>query len=173
MELTTWLCYLIIQTIFLLTLSNQGVDVNKTPAFIPINVKQNESSYRDSAEIPVKVKLLPYQVLAARSRSYADILVTITNTSEKPREIEISQIAVLLTDSQQIIMNSTSQELGITNRIIFMPPGENRVLEYRLMSEGQLYRIGQEVMALIYYKQDGEPERVIQSNSEGVIFRTH
>jgi Holliday junction resolvase len=66
-------------------------------------------------------------------------------------------------------MSSTPQDLALPP-IVSLQPGENRVVEYRLKSESKVYKRGQQVMALIHYRQDAQPETTVESPAEQVAF---
>lgn len=66
-------------------------------------------------------------------------------------------------------MSSTLQGLSLPAKIS-LQSGESQVLKYRLKSESKLYQRGQEAIAQIHYKQDGQTEKFVQSDPEPVAF---
>lgn len=123
-------------------------------------------SYR--TDMLVTVKLLPYEILAGKATSYADISVTVANQSENEMEVKVSHIEVVATDSQQVLLSSSPEKLGLP-ATISLKPKENKALEYRLQSESRVYQRGHDVFARIIYCQNGH-EQLSQSNSEAVAF---
>lgn len=136
------------------------------------NPTPNKSTDLSTFNLPLTVKLLPYQVFSKKALSYADILITITNTSIKTVEVEITQLLVVTSENNQVLMSSTPQELALPSKLS-LESGGTRVLEYRLKSESTLYQRGQEVMALIHYRQNNQPEAVVESKAEQAAFITH
>lgn len=132
------------------------------------NAQQNNLPYR-RAGVTVKVKLRPYEILASKATSYADISLTVSNNSEKVVETEVMQINILASGSQQVLMSLTPQELDRPSKVS-LQSGESRVLQHRLQSESKLYRRGQDVIAQIHYRQGSQTESVVQSEPEAVAF---
>lgn len=167
MGLLTLLAYLAMASTFMTsdTLSSKF----KILAPIMANAQSNNSSDLSSLNLPLTVKLLPYQVFDKKALSCADILLTITNTSTETVEIEISKLLVVTSDNNQVLMSSTPQDLALPP-IVSLQPGENRVVEYRLKSESKVYKRGQQVMALIHYRQDAQAETTVESPAEQVAF---
>jgi hypothetical protein len=114
-----------------------------------------------------QVKLLPYEILAGKATSYADISLTVSNTTGQPIEVEVKRLEIMASDSQQVLMNATPQMLQLPNKIT-LKSKESKVLEYRLQSQSQLYQRGQNVIAQIHYQVNGQPEQVVYSSSETV-----
>lgn len=54
--------------------------------------QKNNSSNLKKANVATTVKLLPYEILAGTATSYADISFTISNTTEKDTELEVTKI---------------------------------------------------------------------------------
>ena len=157
----------------LISLNSDNFFSNFT-SLVPLmaNPTPNKSTDLSSFNLPLTVKLLPYQVFSKKALSYADILITITNTSTKTVEVEITQLLVVTSENNQVLMSSTPQELALPSKLS-LESGETRVLEYRLKSESTLYQRGQEVMALIHYRQNNQPEAVVESKAEQAAFITH
>ena len=123
-------------------------------------------SYR--TDMQITVKLLPYEILAGKARSYADISLTVANMSENETEVKVSHIEVVASDSKQVLLSSSPEKLGLPTTIS-LKPKENKALDYRLQSESRVYQRGQDVFARIVYCQNGH-EQLSQSNSEAVAF---
>ena len=167
MDLLTFLAYLAMASTFM---TSETLSTNFTIlAPIMANAQSNNSSDLSSLNLPLTVKLLPYQVFDKKALSYADILLNITNTSTETVEIEITQLLVVTSGNNQVLMSSTPQDLALPP-IVSLQPGENRVVEYRLKSESKVYKRGQQVMALIQYRQDAQPETTVESPAEQVAF---
>jgi hypothetical protein len=77
---------------------------------------------------------------------------------------------VLAGESNYVLLNATTQELGVPSQVS-MQPGDIKVFNYKLKSESKRYQRGQEVLALIYYRQDGNFTGVAVSNSEQVTVK--
>ena len=117
--------------------------------------------------IPMTVKLVPYEVTAQNGTNYAEISLNISNTSRRDVEVQISQVTVLAGGENYVLLSATPQELGLSSKISIQP-GDVKVLNYRLKSESKRYQRGQKVVALIYYQQDGHLTGIAVSNSEQV-----
>ncbi|NER25502.1 MAG: hypothetical protein F6J86_31185 [Symploca sp. SIO1B1] len=122
-----------------------------------------------TAELSIKLNLLPYEVLEPQASSYADILLTLSNFSENKIEVEVTRIQIVVGGSDQVLMISTPKKLDLPAKIS-LKPGEHKVSEYRLQSESKLYQQDQDVLARIYYRQVDQPEEMIQSSPEAVAF---
>lgn len=120
-------------------------------------------------DMSVTVKLVPYQVLNGEVTSYADVSLTISNTTERNIEVEVTRIEIVGSGSEQVLMSSTPQELKLPDRIS-LKPGESRVLEYRLKSKSKIYQRGHKVIAKIRYQTNSQAEQVVQSSPRGVAF---
>ncbi len=120
-------------------------------------------------DVPATVKLLPYEIVAGKTTSYADISLTISNKTRQNIEVAVTSIEVVSSSSDSVLMSSTPQELKLPVKIS-LKPRENQVLEYRLKSESKLYQRGQKVMAQIRYQTNNSTEKIAQSGSEAVAF---
>lgn len=120
--------------------------------------------------IPIKVKLISYEVTAKQINNYADISLSISNPSRKTIKVEIIQITVVVAGSNQVFLSAAPQELGASYKIA-IEPGESRVLEYHLQSVSIRSQRKQKVIAVIRYRQDEKPESVALSYLEQVAVR--
>jgi hypothetical protein len=157
----------------LMTSSNfESEPINSNP-LVPLNLanKLPDNLPKISGfNVPMIVKLVPYEVPAQGGTNYADVSLKISNTSRRKVEVEISQITVLAGESNYVLLNATTQELGVPSQVS-MQPGDIKVFNYKLKSESKRYQRGQEVLALIYYRQDGNFTGVAVSNSEQVTVK--
>ncbi|MBD2541255.1 hypothetical protein H6G60_20930 [Coleofasciculus sp. FACHB-SPT36] len=115
------------------------------------------------------IKLLPYEILAGTTISYADISLGFTNPSKKNQLIEISQIEIVPAKSEEVLMSATPQELERPAKVV-LKPGESKVLEYRLKCKSKIYRRGENAIARIHYQLNGQTQTVAQSDSQAVAF---
>lgn len=116
------------------------------------------------------IKLLPFEILAGKATSYADLSVKLNNSWEEVIKVEITRIEIVTVKSEEVLLSSRSQELELPTKIS-LQPGENRILHYRLKSEQKIYQKGQKVYARIYYRQDEQLlERAISSQPQAVAF---
>jgi hypothetical protein len=147
----------------------------KLNGFNPLLSSRQTRSYSkdmpdsNRANVSITVSLLPYEILDRQVTSYADISITLSNSSEKEIEIEVTRLKIVTAGSGQVLMSSTPEELRLPTKTS-LKPRETRTLEYRLHSESKLYQKDQDVLARIRYRQTGQSEQVIQSNPEGVAF---
>lgn len=153
--------------------SSESKLINSNPS-VPMNLANNLPDNLPEIRgfnIPMTVKLIPYEVTTQNGTNYAEISLNISNTSRRSVEVEISQVTVLTGGENHVLLSATPQDLGVSPNIS-MQPGDIKVLNYRLKSESKRYQSGQKVVALIYYQQDGHLKGVAVSNSEQVSVKT-
>ena len=144
--------------------------INSNPS-VPMNLANNPPDNLPEISgfnIPMTVKLVPYELTTQNGTNYAEISLKISNTSRRSVEVEISQVSVLTGGENHVLLSATPQEVGVSPKISTQP-GDVKVLNYRLKSESKRYQSGQKVVALIYYQQDGHLNGVAVSNSEKIL----
>jgi hypothetical protein len=148
----------------LLPANNQTTFVSATK-----NVPQDKLYNSRKTNMLMTVKLLPYEILAGKATSYADVSLTLSNPCQQDKEISINNIEILTANLEQILMTSTPESLKVGKKI-FLKSGESILLEYRLQSQSQIYQRGQEVIAQISYQLNSETEKILLSQPEAPAF---
>ena len=94
----------------LMTSSNfESEPINPNP-LVPLNLanKLPDNLPKISGfNVPMIVKLVPYEVPAQGGTNYADVSLKISNTSRRKVEVEISQITVLAGESNYVLLNAS------------------------------------------------------------------
>ena len=171
MDFLTCLTCMALGTSFVIACDQQP----KLNGFNPLVFSRQTHSYSkdmpdsNKANVSIRVNLLPYEILDPQATSYADISLTLSNSSEKEIEIEVTSLEIMAAGSRRVLMSSTPEELRLPTKTS-LKPRETQILEYRLHSKSKLYQKEQDVLARIRYRKTGQSEQVIQSNPEGVAF---
>src|ERR687885_2880784 len=58
-------------------------------------------------DVSVTVKLVPYQMSNGEATSYADVSLTISNTTGRNVELEVTRLEIVASGSEQVLMSST------------------------------------------------------------------
>ncbi len=136
---------------------------------VKINLQPNNLQNSRRINVPVTVKLLPYEIAAGATTSYADISLTISNKTEQNIEFEVIRLKIVVNVTELVLMSSTPQKLQRPHQLL-LKPGESKVLDYRLRSKSKIYKREQKVIAQIHYQIKGQHEDVVQSNPQAVAF---
>jgi hypothetical protein len=165
MKLLRFLVFLFIGT-SLMTLSNIGSDETSANPLNPATASQvqKDNLPNSGSNALIKVELVPYKVSAENMRNYADISLTLSNFSRTSIEIEITQVAVLASGSNQVLLVATPEELNVSSRVS-LQAGNNKVLKYRLRSGQERYKGISKVVAVVSYRQNGDSEKAAVSDS--------
>ena len=162
--------YLTLGTSPMISCTQAPEPINSTSETPAIVTSQGENIPNPmSANLSMKVELLPYEILDRQATSHADISLTLSNTSQKNIEVEVKKIDIVTAGTAQVLMSSTPQELGLPTKIA-LDSGEKRIVEYRLQSLSKLYQQGQDVIAQILYRGDDRAEHLVKSTPEAVAF---
>ena len=119
------------------------------------------------ADVSVTVKLRAYEFLGGKVVSFADVSLTLSNSTQKNVEFELIRTEIAASDSNKVLMSATRQELKPPNTIS-LKPGESRVLEYRVKSGERVYHKNQQVIAKVRYHLNGKPMQTAQSTVQTV-----
>jgi hypothetical protein len=155
---------------------NPQIEPSSSRAVAPVRTYFQKSDFQQNnlqnvrrTDVSVTVKLVPYQMSNGEATSYADVSLTISNTTGRNVELEVTHLAIVPSGSEQVLMSSTPHELKLPGKIS-LKPEESGVLEYRLKSEAKVYQRGQKVIAQIRYRINTQTEQVVQSSPRGVAF---
>lgn len=122
-----------------------------------------------NADMAATIKLLPYEILAGTATSYADIVLTLVNTSLQDLTLEVTQIAIVEVDAGRVLMQADPPAFGLPQKVV-LQPGARQSFQYRLQEKAKRYRSDQPVQAQIHYRRGRQPEQIILSSPETVTF---
>lgn len=128
----------------------------------------NNKSNKQLRNMTLTTSLLPYEILAGQATSYADLTLTISNSSLQKIEIIIKRIEIVNVESNKVLMDSVNQNFDLPEEIL-LKSQEIQTLDYRLISQGNVYQQDQKVLAKVYY-HDSVLDTFTVSNPETVAF---